>query len=134
MTWSKIKNLLYLKLRYAMGGGLATSVDYIIYFSLVDRVLSPVWSQVIAYSFSVVVNFFFQKQFVFKLNRPTKTAFGLSLLVSLGGLILSTSIIYTLNLTTFFRSNQIITKLLTSGVVFFYNFYFKRYVFEKRFI
>ncbi len=134
MTWRKIKELFYLKARYAMGGAIATGIDYLVYFSLVDRLLSPVLSQVIAYSFSVVVNFIFQKKFVFKLNRSTKTAFGLSLLVSLGGLILSTGIIYSLNLNTFFRSNQVITKLLTTGVTFFYNFYFKRYVFEKRFL
>ena len=134
MTWIKIKELLFMKARYAMGGGVATGVNYLIYFSLVNKVLSPVWSQVVAYSVSVLVNFFFQKQFVFKLNRSSKTAFGLSLLVSTGGLLLSTSIIYTLNLHTFFLSNQIITKLLTTGVLFFYNFYLKRYVFEKRFI
>lgn len=134
MTWSKIKELFFLKARYAMGGGVATGIDYLIYFSLVDRFLSPVWSQVVAYSCSVVVNFLIQKRFVFKLSRSTKSAFGLSLLVSLGGLLLSTAIIYALNLNTFFRSNQIVTKLLTTAVVFFYNFYFKRYVFEKRFI
>lgn len=123
-----------MKARYAMGGGIATSVDYLIYFSLVDRIFSPVYSQMIAYSVSVVVNFMFQKKFVFKLNRSTKSAFGLSMLVSLGGLILSTSIIYTLNLHPFLRSNQIITKIMTSGIVFFYNFYLKRYVFEKKFL
>ena len=123
-----------MKARYAMGGGIATSVDYIIYFSLVDRIFPPVYSQMIAYSVSVIVNFLFQKKFVFELNRSTKSAFGLSMLVSVGGLILSTSIIYTLNLYPFLRSNQIITKILTSGIVFFYNFYLKRYVFEKKFL
>ncbi len=135
MTWAKIKKLIQMKLRYAMGGGIATSVDYMIYFSLADRILPPVYSQMIAYSVSVVVNFLFQKKFVFKLNRSTKSAFGLSMLVSMGGLILSTSILYLLlNLHPFLRAHQIFPKVMTSGIVFFYNFYLKRYVFEKKFL
>jgi putative flippase GtrA len=134
MNRQTIYNLLRKKLRFAASGGVATVVDYAIYLSLVNRVLSPVWAQVAAYSVSVVVNFLLQRRFVFDLQRSVGTAFGWSLLVSAGGLVLSTGIIYVLNLYPFFQDNQLITKILTSGLVFFYNFYCKHYVFEKRFV
>ena len=47
---------------------------------------------------------------------------------------LSTGIIYGLSQIEFFNERQYITKLCATGFVFFYNFYLKRYVFEKKFI
>ncbi|RME96862.1 MAG: GtrA family protein [Bacteroidetes bacterium] len=134
MTHQSIHTLLRQKLRFAATGGVATVVDYTIYLSLVNRVLTPVWAQVAAYSISVIVNFTLQRWFVFDLRRSLRSAFGWSLLVSAGGLLLSTGLIYLLNLYPFFQEHQLITKILTSGLIFFYNFYCKRYVFEKRFI
>lgn len=134
INWDKIKELIEKKLKYAIGGGMATAIDYGIYFSVVNTILPPVLAQAAAYSVSVIANFFFQKAFVFDLERSTKSAFGLSMLVSGGGLILSSGIIYGLTLYPFFQENQLITKLLTTAIVFFYNFYFKRYIFEKRFV
>lgn len=130
----QLKKLFFLKLRYAASGLVATSVDYTIYMVLVNRVFSPVVSNVISYSISAVVNFLLQKRFVFTLQRKASTAFVLSLMVSLGGLLLSTTIIYYLSQIEFFAARQYLTKLITTGIVFFYNFYLKRYVFEKRFL
>ena len=122
------------KARYAVGGGLATGVDYLIYFLLFNQGVLPVWAQVWAYAVAVQVNFLFQKFFVFEQNRSTKTVYGLSMLVSLGGLVLSAGLIYGFNLFPFFQQYQIFAKLGTTGIIFFYNFYAKRYIFEKRFV
>ena len=134
LTREKIIELLGKKAKYAIGGGIATSVDYGIYFLLYSRNVATVYAQIAAYSISVIVNFLFQKAFVFELNRSARSAFALSMLVSGGGLLLSTTLIYLLNLLPFFQQYQLLAKLITSGLVFFYNFYCKRYVFEKRFL
>jgi putative flippase GtrA len=133
---SKLKELLQLKLKYAASAGIATAVDYGIFFGLKNGFLfSATLAQPFAYATGVLVNFMLQKRFVFALNRSVWSAFGLALLVSLGGLLLSTGIIYLLdNHLPFFRQHSLLAKLLTSGIVFFYNFYLKRLVFEGKFI
>ncbi len=131
--WTKFQKLFLLKAKFALSSLVATSVNIGLYMILVNKVLAPVPSEVIAYSVAVIINFILQKNFVFVLNRKLSHAFWMSMLVSVGGLLLSTGIIYSLNLLAFFQNNQLITKLCAVGIVFFYNFYFKRYVFEKRF-
>lgn len=122
-----------LKAKFALSSLVATSVNIGLYMILVKNVFEPVPSEVIAYSVAVIINFILQKQFVFTLKRKVSHAFIFSMLVSIVGLLLSTGIIYTVNLKPFFRENQLLAKLCAVGIVFFYNFYFKRYVFEKRF-
>lgn len=133
ITRKKLWSLFLLKVKFASTSLVATAIDYSLYLLLVDRFFPPVIANIISFSSSVVINFLLQKRFVFKLNRKVSKAFGLSLLVSLGGLILSTSIVYWLSNTMFFAQRQYLTKLCATGIVFFYNFYMKRYVFEKRF-
>ena len=132
--WELFRTLFLLKAKFALSSLVATSVNIGLYMLLVNKVLPPVPSEVIAYSVAVIINFILQKRFVFDLRRKLSHAFWLSMLVSLGGLLLSTGIIYSLNLVEFFQDKQLITKLCAVGIVFFYNFYFKRYVFEKRFL
>lgn len=136
MRWNreKLGELIRMKARFAMTGAVATTVDYVVYLVLVSRVFSPVVSNIISYSCGMVINFLLQKRFVFALQGSAYRAFLLSLMVSLGGMALSTSIIYGLTQFGFFIRHQYITKLCATGVVFFYNFYLKRYVFERRFI
>ncbi|MEZ5056632.1 MAG: GtrA family protein [Saprospiraceae bacterium] len=117
-----------------MTSAIATAVDYALYMALVTWFFGPVVSNIISYTIAVVINFTLQKKYIFDLQRRVRTAFILSVLVSLGGLLLSTGIIYFLTRDSFFMENQIITKLIATGLVFFYNFYLKRFVFEKKFI
>lgn len=132
----QLKSLLQLKLKYAASAGIATAVDYAIFFGLKNALhFSATLAQPFAYAAGVLVNFVLQKRFVFELKRSVWSAFGLALLVSLGGLLLSTGIIYVLDTHfPFFQQNALLAKLLTSGIVFFYNFYLKRLVFEGKFI
>ena len=132
--WNKFKDLFLLKAKFAMTSAVATTLDYVVYLSLVNRVFSPAISNVISYSCGMVLNFILQKRFVFDLQRSVSKAFALSMLVSLGGMGLSTLIVSGLSTVDFFDTRQYITKIIATGVVFFYNFYLKRYVFEKKFI
>ncbi|MEM1215066.1 MAG: GtrA family protein [Bacteroidota bacterium] len=126
------RELFQKKLRYALGGGLATGVDYVIYFLLYKQGVLPVYAQVVAYIISVQFNFLFQRAFVFEQQRSTAVVYWWSMAVSGGGLVLSAGLIYIFNLFPFFQTYQILAKLGTTGILFFYNFYAKRYVFERR--
>ena len=129
----KLKELFFLKIRFAMTGLVATAVDYVVYLVLVGRFFIPEVSNVISYSCGMVINFVLQKRFVFTLQGSVSRAFVLSIVVSLGGMAISTGIIHLLTEWPFFMQHQYITKLAATGTVFFYNFYCKRFVFERRF-
>jgi putative flippase GtrA len=132
----KLKSLLQLKLKYAASAGIATAADYGLFFCLKNFLhFSLFQAQPPAYALGVIINFLISKKFVFNLNRSVWSAFRWSILISIGGLILSTGIIYCFeHYVVFLRQNALLAKICTSGIVFFYNFYLKRLVFEGKFI
>jgi putative flippase GtrA len=57
----------------------------------------------------------------------------MSVLVSLGGVVLGSFIIDLLvKKIALFEEYKIAAKLVATGLIFFYNFYLKRFAFEKR--
>lgn len=84
----------------------------------------------IAYSSSVLVNFILQRYFVFELRRSVQSAFALSMLVSAGGMLIDWLIVTGLHQFPFLGDQEWIIKGTATGLVFFYNFYAKRRVFE----
>ena len=130
----KLKELFILKLRFALTSSIATLADYSLYLILVDTFFPPLIANTIAYTIAVIINFSLQKRFVFSLNRKISTTFILAICVSIIGLGLSNLIIWSLIQYPFFTQNQYLTKLIATGLVFFWNFYMKRFVFEKKFI
>lgn len=131
---NKVQELGLMKAKFALTGSVATIVDMILFYFLEKYMFTAVIANIISYSVGMVINFILQRRFIFDLQRKVSTAFIGSLLVSLGGLGLSTLIIYVLNQYAFFQTLPIAAKVIATGVVFFYNFYLKRYVFEKKFI
>ncbi|RNC79409.1 MAG: GtrA family protein [Balneola sp.] len=134
MNKHSVKSFIIPKLKYGANSAIATSINYLVFFSLVEFVVSipVVLAQVIAYSTAVVVNFFLQKAFVFELHRRVATAFHLSVIFSVIGLGLSTLIIYLLIQLPFFEEHLLAAKVITTSTVFLYNFYSKRYAFERK--
>lgn len=130
---TKAKKLFLIKAKYATTSVIATLIDVGIFLGLVNfGSLSRVTANIISYSCGMAVNFLLQKRFVFKLQRSTWSAFLLSALVSAGGLSLNTFLVWILSRITLVGLYPVVPKLMATGVVFFYNFYLKRYVFEKR--
>ena len=123
-----------MKVKFAMSSSLATLVDYVLYQVLVRYLFSPVASNLISATVGMVINFFLQKKYIFELKRSVNIAFIISLLVSEGGIGISTIIIHFLNNSEMLSGNQYIIKAIATGTVFFYNFYLKRFAFEKRII
>ncbi len=133
-TKDNIVNLFMMKAKFAMSSSVATLVDYILYQIFVRYLFSPVVSNLLSASVGMLINFFLQKKYIFELNRSVKIAFMISLFVSIGGIGISTAIIHFLNKSEMLSSNQYIIKAVATGTVFFYNFYMKRFAFEKRFL
>jgi putative flippase GtrA len=124
-------NILIRQSKFAATSSIATFVDYVLYLLLVHYFFNPVLSHIISYGTGMLINFHLQKKFIFQLKRDVAHAFVLSLSFSLIGLALSTALIYILTRFTFFLDYQFLTKLIVTGIVFFYNFFTKQYAFEK---
>ena len=121
------------KIKFAGTSAVATLVDYVLYLMLVEVAgLPKVTSNIISSGLGMIINFVLQKRFIFDLRRKVSTAFLISLAFSIGGIALGTFLIWLISLIPFFEQNQFITKLIVIGIVFFYNFYTKRFAFEKR--
>lgn len=132
--FKRLRKLLLLKLRFATTGAIAAVVDTVLYLILVNRVFVPLWANIISYSVGILLNFVLHWKYVFDPKRNIYAVFGLSLLVSMGSLALNTAIVYYLQDVELLQGNQTIIKLIATGIVFFYNFFFKRFAFEKRFL
>jgi len=131
-TSAGIVDTALLQFRFAMTSSVATLVDYVLYLAMVAYLFPPVPSNIVSYSIGILVNFYLQKRFIFRLNRKEMHTFALSLSFSLVGLVISTLLIYILTQFFFFLSHQYITKFTVTGLIFFYNFYTKRFAFEQR--
>ena len=135
-SFSKIKELFFLKIKYALASATATSVDYGLYYILFHFLdFSKILSNFISYPVGVVFNFFLQKTFIFSMTRELKTTFGLAMMVSAGGWAMNATLFYLLMKIEFFQNGgwHWVAKIIVNAIIFFYNFYGKRYVFEKRF-
>lgn len=129
----KLYMLLEQKIKFAIASVIATSTDYALYllFTLYLH-FAPVPSNIVSASTGMLINFFLHKRMVFTLQRKAHHAFLLSVIVSVGGIGLGTALIYLLTQHLFFLRHQYITKLIATATVFFYNFYLKRFAFEKK--
>lgn len=129
-----IINFFIPKLKFAITSSIATSIDYGIYIFLTTMMLtSESTSHAISYSVGMIINFFLQKRFIFLLQRKLYQAFGLSVIFSLVGWLISQGVFNLLILyTEFFQQNDILAKIIVTFVIFFYNFYTKRFSFEKK--
>jgi len=120
------------KIPFALTGLVATGINYGMYLLLVDRYLPPGPATLISYSSSVILNFFLQRYFVFQLNRSLWSAFVLSMLASAIGLVLDWLIVTGLHRFPLLGEEEWVIKLVATFLVFFYNFYAKRRVFEGK--
>ncbi|MEM8523373.1 MAG: GtrA family protein [Bacteroidota bacterium] len=132
---SKLQELLRLKSKFLVTSIIATAVDIGLYLLLFHQFgFSALAAQSIAYPIAVLLKFFLEKYFVFELNRKSGQTFALAMLVSGIGYLLSFGLVYLLNQNSFLREHQFALKIIEKGLLFLYNFYFKRFAFERKFI
>lgn len=132
---NKVGKLFLLKGKYATASLVATLVEYGLYSLFIYGLgLEKTTSHIMSFGMAMIVNFLLQRFFVFKLKRPVMKVFVMAMGFSLGGLLLS-SLIFSLWIKIpFLEHNHYLAKVMTSGMIFFYNFYLKRFSFEKKFV
>lgn len=131
----KLVQLFLLKGKYATTSLVATLIEYGLYSLFIYALLmSKTKAHIASFGIAMIINFFLQRFFVFKLNRPVMKVFAMAMAVSLVGLLLSSLIFSTLIKVSFLEQHHYLAKLITTGLIFFYNFYLKRFSFEKKFV
>jgi len=123
--------------KFASASVLATLVDFVLFFILADNFFSKTNATTISRSVGMLINFLMQKKFVFQTNRNVWVIFLLTMLVSLGGLWLGRIIMSFIGEWAIWETYswfKIFPKIIETALVFFYNFFMKRFAFEKRFI
>lgn len=117
-------------LKFAVTSGIATLIDYTLFIILSNFFFDPIISNVISYSCAMLANFFLQRRFIFQLNRKISTTFALSATFSLIGIGISTLLIYLLVQIPFLFNYPLLAKIITTGIIFFYNYFTKRFAFQ----
>lgn len=138
------------KIKFGIASIVSTLIDYATFNLFFYLVLNPdkiieidlfFWqiklndslqANIISYGIGIIVKYIIIKEFVFSLQRSKMAAFWLSILFSLIGLVLRTIALNLLNYIAFLEANQYITMIIAIGLVFFYNYYTKRYAFERK--
>ncbi len=129
-----IKKLFILKAKYATASATATAVDYLLYFILLQFGFTKTLANFTSYPVGVVFNFMLQKKYIFSMKRGLRKTFLLAMLISAGGWAMNTTLFGLFMQVPFLETYHWFAKILVNGIIFLYNFYGKRYVFEKRFI
>lgn len=107
---------------------IATLTDFLLYSSLVD-VMMPTSANIISSSVGMIINFSIQRRWVFVPNQKIYISFILSVIFSLGGLVLGIFIIFGLTTWTILSAYPIIAKVITIGILFIYNYKTKKIAF-----
>lgn len=131
---SFLKEFFIPKIKFGLVSSVATAIDYGLYIALTKIwMVGESYSHAISYTLAVLINFLLQKRFIFTANRKIGYAFTLSILFSVIGWMLSQAIFnFLIYYFDFFKTYDLLAKVSTTATVFFYNFYSKRFSFEKK--
>ncbi len=127
-----LRNFLVPKIKFGMTSTIATAIDHIIYLVLIKYIIESK-AHFISYAIGIITNFILQKRFVFMLKRKVYVTFILSVSFSIFGLIAGTFLIHYFAKIDFFSNHKYYNKLLVTVMIFIYNFYTKRFAFEKEY-
>jgi putative flippase GtrA len=118
--------------RFGITSGLATGIDFILFSFVFVNYMNVFSAELLAGGIGMLINFFLQKKYVFKLQRNVYQALALSIGFSLIGLFLGAFLIKGLATISFFAAHLMLAKVLVIGSKFLFNYFTKRWVFEKR--
>ncbi len=120
------------KAKFLSSSAIATAVDYALFFLLNQTGFAPVTAHAISYPIAVFFNFYLQKRFIFNLKRSLRSAFILSMFFSVLGWGLGVALMFFLIKAPLLSQWPVAAKVIVTGVLFFFNFYTKRFAFERR--
>lgn len=130
--FQNFKKTILAQAKFFTSSVIATGVDYALFFLLDWTVFDPVTAHAVSYPIAVVVNFYLQKRFIFSLKRSARAAFVISMIFSAIGWGLGVAMMFFLVKIPLLASAPVLAKIIVTGVLFFFNFYTKRYAFEGR--
>jgi putative flippase GtrA len=129
-----IRRLSFAKAKFLTSSVIATGVDYALFFLLNLTFFDPVTAHAISYPIAVVVNFYLQQRFIFNLKRSLHAAFIISMIFSVIGWGFGVAGMFMLLKIPFLANYPVLAKVIVTGVLFFFNYYTKRFAFERRFL
>ena len=111
------KKLLEQIIKFIIVGGIATIIDFIVFF-LLHELLKV--STILSFSVSVVYNYIASTKWVFNVKKDRKNQFIIFLILSIVGLLINTIIVYiTIDI---FNWNPLLCKMLATTIVMIFNF------------
>lgn len=116
--------------QYAIVGGIATAAEWIVFY-FADQYFQYLIAVVIAYMLSTFVNWLAGKWLMFRESALSRAAeIGSIYLTSLGGLALNMLIMWIL--VSGIGVTDMVSKIIATGLVFFYNYYIRRRFIYRR--
>lgn len=129
---NKYKNIIVSMTKFMASGLLATLIDIALFTFVFSTFMHVYYAELLAGSVGMVVNFILHKRYVFELKRNAYVAFVLYIGFSLIALFFGAWLIEILVEVEWLAVYLIVPKLIVTGVKFFYNYFTKRWVFERR--
>ena len=131
---NKIKEnkLLVQIIKFVIVGGIATVIDFAVFFVLHDVFKVPTLpSNIISFSVSVVYNYIASVKWVFDVKKDDpKKQFIIFMILSIIGLLLNTLIVYvTIDILHWW---SLLAKVIATGIVMVFNFITRKMFLEKR--
>ncbi len=122
---NKIKQnkLLMQIIKFVIVGGIATVIDYIIFFILHELLdINTIVSNIISFTVSVIYNYIASVKWVFEVdkNKDKKQQFIIFIIFSVIGLLLNTGIVYLC--TDILKIYSLIGKVIATAIVMVFNF------------
>ena len=118
--------------KFGASSVVATGADILLFTFVFTQFLPVFESEILSGFIGMLINFVLQKRFVFHLQRNQYLAFFMSVGFSLFGLFLGGFLIQSLVKIELLATYLILPKLILTGFKFFFNYFTKRWVFEKK--
>ena len=127
----KQKKLLMQIFKFIIVGGIATIIDWIIYYLLYNYLdFDPLVANILSYLLATIYNYFGSVKYVFNVNdKNMKKTFTIFLILSLVGLLLSELLIYLM--INIMLMNKMLSKIFATMLVMIFSFITRKYFLEK---
>ena len=119
-------------IRFIIVGGIATIIDYIVFFLLHDYLrVNTLISNIISFTVSVIYNYIASINWVFEVNTnlDKKKQFIIYIILSIIGLVINTGIVYLC--VDVLKMFSLIGKVIATTIVMTYNFITRKMFLEK---
>lgn len=118
--------------KFIIVGGIATLIDWVIYFILYKIVkLNPLYANIISFSISVIYNYIASCKYVFKVDtsKSKSRRFIEFITFALIGLLINELLIF--GLVTKLKWNAMLVKIIATAIVMVFNFVTRKKFLEK---